>query len=156
MSDKTPVIRQHASNLGNIKGLPKGSGQGGYFFDTENIPSNAENMRDLFARGHVVHVQDNDKNDYILKDFMAGDNVQVDHICNIKLSDARKKGVAEDLNDIISGVDTINVNDVVLKGTFSDEEDALNYFLIDTEKMKYEGVTKFDTAINDTYKKIIR
>lgn len=155
MKHKTPVIRQHASNLGNVKGLPKGSGQGGYFIDDTNMPTNVDRLRELFSLGHAVHIQDGDKADYILNGFMGGDTVQGSHICKIKLSDAIKKGVTDDINDIISGTDTINVNDVVLKNVFSDDEDALNFFLMDTEQVKYEAATRFDQALNEIYIQII-
>ena len=152
MSDNNEVkIQRQASNLGSVKGLPKGSGHGGYMMDPESKHTSADEMRRLYSTGKTLHLKSG-KDDYVLKSFLAGDKLECGFICPIKLKQASD---SDSLHDIISTNDTIEVVDTTLENIFDDEEDAFNYFLMNTEKIEFESISNFDKTLNEFYSKII-
>ena len=153
MSDNKEVkIQRQASNLGSIKGLPKGSGHGGYMMDPESKHTTADEMRRLLSTGKTIHLKSG-RDDYILKSFLAGDKLEGGFICPIKLKQASD---TDSLNDIISSTDTLDVDSCRVENTFDDEEDAFNYFLMNTEKIEFESTSNFDKTLNEFYNQIIR
>tara|TARA_Y100000310_G_scaffold191166_1_gene191173 strand:+ start:337 stop:801 length:465 start_codon:yes stop_codon:yes gene_type:complete len=153
VSDSNISISRQASNLGNVKGLPKGSGHGGYTTDPEVKHTPTDKLRMIFNNGGVVHLKHKD-DDYILNSFLGGDKLECKFICPIKLKAAQKNGTGN-LEDIVSSIDTIPIHDVELENVFSDEEDAADYFLMSTEQIEFESVSKFDDALNKFYTRLI-
>jgi len=152
---KTVNIKQQASNLGSIKGLPGGSGHGGFVIDAEVDASEADKLRNYFATGGVVHIRDRQDSDYILKDFLGSDKVQASHICPIKTNQAREDDFSDSLQDIISSIDTLPIDEVQIQNVFDDEERAADFFIMKTEQVQFEYATKFDKTLSKIYKHLL-
>jgi len=148
-------IQQHASNIGNIKGLPKGSGHGGYTIDSQPDISTNNQIRIHLTNGSAIHITDKEDSDYIIKDLVGGDKLDAYHICPVKLNTAIDNNHADSLDDIASSIDTLLVTDITIKNIFDDEEDAINYFLMSVEQIEYESLSTFDRTLNEIYKRII-
>ena len=144
MGDKVKISQQ-ASNHGYIKGSPKGAGHGGFVIDSQAKPTAIEELRFIYSTGKVPHIKDKDGSNYIVRDFLAGDKIQAAHICPIKLSKAQNDNSADKISDIISSVDELSFGDIKLANVFDSDNDVLNYFLMDNDKVSFESHSKFDS-----------
>lgn len=139
MSDNINIYRQ-ASNIGNIKGSPKGSGHGGYVKAPVLHTKSIDDLRGLMSQGKIVHLKVNDSDNYIANSFLGADKIEGKFICPLKINSNEKK---ENLKDIVSTIDTFGINDFEIQNVFDNEKEALNYFI------KFnESFSKFDTLIN--------
>ena len=152
--DKTVKIHRQASNLGNIKGLPKGSGHGGYTIDQSSKVSSPEKLRKLYSAGNIVLIKDKDNSNYILKDFLAGDKIQAGHICPHKIKTAQNNLSDINLSDLISSIDILHINDVKIDNVFDSEDACVDNILMSNERVKYESLSRFDEAVNQIYNNI--
>lgn len=144
MSETVNIYRQ-ASNIGNIKGSPKGSGHGGYVKAPEVNATSVGDLRKLLTQGKIVHLKVHKSDDYIAQNFLAGDKVEGKFVCPIKVNSDDTK---EKLDDIISSVDTFDIEDFKIQNVFNNEKEALVYFTNINESL-----SKFDNLINSFAKK---
>ncbi len=149
---KVVKIKQHASNLGYIKGSPRGSGHGGYFI--ENETGNLDKIRVSIENGEIVHVRDGEGDNYLVKDLRSDNKVDAHHVCPVKLDKARSRGFVDDLEDIISSIDTLPIDGVNVVDVFHDEEDAVDYFLMNAGHLGLESRDKFDKTLHEMFKNL--